>query len=342
MEPWVVLAFAVFEPLCQPTLSTLAATSYIHTSMSSESVSASSITKPCRVCRRRKVRCDKVLPACGNCIRNGVPCVYETSRETGASHQMLQERIDRLEQIVDDLAAKSTPSISTREPTRVGSSATSPRSYYDAVSDNAPADTGKQVFDLGRSYHLSTDAWLSLDGIPYDPALLLKPDDGKGQDDGAEDENDPRRAPELWPLMFSPPTGSTQYHLPINKEEVLLQLFVEKVDPFISMIHCGQFWQMITHFREGKTSPGWETEALLMSVQSLAVAVLPPCLIEEKLELPAAYLRAQLRTSAEVALGQANVLNTRSTVLLTALLYYIVGFTSHFIGSGDFGEFQRA
>ncbi|RAL05507.1 putative C6 transcription factor [Aspergillus ibericus CBS 121593] len=33
----------------------------------------------CHTCRRRKVKCDKVHPICGNCVKNGTECVYDTA-----------------------------------------------------------------------------------------------------------------------------------------------------------------------------------------------------------------------------------------------------------------------
>ncbi|GFN15989.1 putative C6 transcription factor [Aspergillus tubingensis] len=33
----------------------------------------------CHTCRRRKVKCDKVHPICGNCVKNGTECVYDAA-----------------------------------------------------------------------------------------------------------------------------------------------------------------------------------------------------------------------------------------------------------------------
>ncbi|KAE8144252.1 fungal-specific transcription factor domain-containing protein [Aspergillus avenaceus] len=33
----------------------------------------------CHTCRRRKVKCDKVHPVCGNCYKNGTECIYDTA-----------------------------------------------------------------------------------------------------------------------------------------------------------------------------------------------------------------------------------------------------------------------
>ncbi|KZV79981.1 hypothetical protein EXIGLDRAFT_440221 [Exidia glandulosa HHB12029] len=36
---------------------------------------------PCRECRRRKIGCDKEMPACTSCARRRVPCVYDTKQK---------------------------------------------------------------------------------------------------------------------------------------------------------------------------------------------------------------------------------------------------------------------
>ncbi|KAL2827615.1 hypothetical protein BDW59DRAFT_144071 [Aspergillus cavernicola] len=35
----------------------------------------------CHICRRRKVKCDKVHPICGNCVKNGTECIYDPTSE---------------------------------------------------------------------------------------------------------------------------------------------------------------------------------------------------------------------------------------------------------------------
>ncbi|GAB1199264.1 hypothetical protein APSETT444_008610 [Aspergillus pseudonomiae] len=42
----------------------------------------------CHTCRRRKVKCDKVHPICGNCVKNGTECIYDAAphKDTGSRH----------------------------------------------------------------------------------------------------------------------------------------------------------------------------------------------------------------------------------------------------------------
>ncbi|EAU34181.1 conserved hypothetical protein [Aspergillus terreus NIH2624] len=41
----------------------------------------------CHTCRRRKVKCDKVHPVCGNCVKNGTECVYDAPPQKDAAGQ---------------------------------------------------------------------------------------------------------------------------------------------------------------------------------------------------------------------------------------------------------------
>ncbi|GES62204.1 C6 transcription factor [Aspergillus terreus] len=41
----------------------------------------------CHTCRRRKVKCDKVHPVCGNCVKNGTECVYDAPPQKDGAGQ---------------------------------------------------------------------------------------------------------------------------------------------------------------------------------------------------------------------------------------------------------------
>ncbi|RAL16994.1 uncharacterized protein BO97DRAFT_382174 [Aspergillus homomorphus CBS 101889] len=77
----------------------------------------------CHTCRRRKVKCDKVHPICGNCIKNETECIYNVSaskdaearneqekdghgvkRRRGSSQQLKEEDIDDLQSVYGHLS----------------------------------------------------------------------------------------------------------------------------------------------------------------------------------------------------------------------------------------------
>lgn len=62
--------------------------------------------KPCRTCRKRKVRCSKTQP-CSNCQRNGAECIYDEPAQSGrkavSTSTALEDRVVELEALVSSL-----------------------------------------------------------------------------------------------------------------------------------------------------------------------------------------------------------------------------------------------
>ncbi|KAI9158195.1 Bikaverin cluster transcription factor bik5 [Paramyrothecium foliicola] len=271
--------------------------------------------KPCSACRRRKVRCDKAQP-CNNCVRHGVNCVYEASRDTTVSQQVLQDRVERLERIIEDMAAASTSSNSTsRFSQRNSYCAPSPfgGSGSDETADT-PLDTGSQVFEKGSSYYMGPDHWMNMEHMFYEPRYMLNVVDDDWNSSAAN-----------WPLSPSPSKlkDVSHLHLEIDKEDVLIKLFLAHVEPFIRIIHHGYMWQLVSDFRQGSSTCGREVEALIFAAQYIAASVLPANLIQDKVGVPAADLRPHLQRATEAALERANVMRSRNTILFCALLFYI-------------------
>ncbi|EYE98829.1 putative C6 transcription factor [Aspergillus ruber CBS 135680] len=82
----------------------------------------------CHSCRRRKVKCDKVHPVCGNCAKNGNECVYDAApqRDTGSRSRQakgggqgvkrrretsrpFEEDVDEIQSIYGDLRQARSP-----------------------------------------------------------------------------------------------------------------------------------------------------------------------------------------------------------------------------------------
>src|SRR6478609_2856345 len=116
--------------------------------------------KPCNACRRRKVRCDRAQP-CNNCMRHGVNCLYEVFQETTVSKQMFQDRVERLERIVEDMASASDSSISASKFSQGNRfCAPSPFSSSDNTAKTSAA-TGNQIFKNGSSCYIGPDHWMN-------------------------------------------------------------------------------------------------------------------------------------------------------------------------------------
>lgn len=52
----------------------------------------------CQACARRKVKCDKVAPACAACRKSGIDCVYEAPPPRSGKRLVKRHVLDRLAQ----------------------------------------------------------------------------------------------------------------------------------------------------------------------------------------------------------------------------------------------------
>lgn len=269
--------------------------------------------KPCSACRRRKVRCDKAQP-CNNCIRHRVICVYEVPGESTKSEQLLQDRVDRLERMVEDLASYSLSNPGSTYYRRRSSSANSPFSGFDDGND-IPADAGNQVFSCSNSYYMGPDSWMNIDQLSSAQQHLLN-----------ICSHDTKEECPTWLISISQPKPEDlgRFHLPTYKEDIMLRLFFDHIEPWIRMNHQPYFWQLVSDFRQGTCLAVREVEALMFSTLYVSAALLPATLIHEKLGLVKPKLVLYLQQATELAFDQANVMRSRSVLLVSALLYYIV------------------
>ncbi|KAH6867503.1 hypothetical protein B0T10DRAFT_419731 [Thelonectria olida] len=262
------------------------------------------LNRPCNSCRRRKVRCDKVRP-CNNCTRHRVQCVYEAPRDSATSQQLIHDRVERLERIVDNMVAFFPPDSATQhsDPSSC-SSGRSLLSRSDGRSDGGsdiPADDRSHELRIANSYHTRPDSWVGIDQIAYGPQPLD------------------------WPLGPTSPRHQdiSHFRLPTYKEDVLTHLFFDYIEPFIRTTHKGSYWQMVADYRQGTCVSVREVEALMFATQYITATVLPASVIKEQLGVARSELSNQLQKATELSLDLANLMRSRHTVLLNALLYYI-------------------
>ncbi|KAJ5291881.1 hypothetical protein N7478_001132 [Penicillium angulare] len=61
------------------------------------------LTVSCELCKQRKVKCDRIQPSCGWCVRNGQLCEYKERKKPGLRAgygKELEQRLDRLEEVI--------------------------------------------------------------------------------------------------------------------------------------------------------------------------------------------------------------------------------------------------
>lgn len=286
-------------------------------------------SRPCNACRRRKVRCDKTNP-CSNCVRHDITCTYDTRRETNvgvATTQLqLQERVERLEKIIEDASSQSSPnagdrqrSIASSHPSPSAASWMGPISYEAPPSAAPPGDdAGVQLHEEHASYFVGSNFWLNLHSWNIDPRSLLRTDVHGLQ---ASDQTS------TWPLGM---TGQhrlpslSHLHLDQEMEDQLMELFFKHVEPFVRITHEKSWKQNLIEFRVGASQLEREVEATLFAMQAMVVSALPSQVWEEMTGHKKADLLRRFQTATELALDRADFLHSRRPQLFVALLYYIV------------------
>lgn len=125
---------------------------------------------PCRICRKRKVRCNKELP-CSNCQRLGFECSYDDSSrglkraisgiDSTRDTAELSGRMVRLESLVRNLSKQ--PGLPRPDPSWENTLPNASRPA-DSARDfsKADVDAGKLVMTSASSRHVVSSFWAGL------------------------------------------------------------------------------------------------------------------------------------------------------------------------------------
>ncbi|KAK2012826.1 hypothetical protein LZ32DRAFT_618044 [Colletotrichum eremochloae] len=277
--------------------------------------------KPCSGCRRRKVRCDKAKP-CINCVRHGIPCVYDPQRDPTVlpleSQQQLQDRVDRLERIIEDIKGMSLRGDSQKGGSSSFNSLSPSTSYFGELHQNEAmaGDPGMQVYDDNVSYYLGPNHWLNLQEIVFEPRCLFRIN--------SDDIGKNYSSPTSWPIGRAPSLANLLHlHLEPEKEDILTDLFFAHVEPLVKMCHEAYWRQEITDFRLGVQKTPVEMEAAMFATQAMTVAALPGSVVQMRLGKPKEDLLRHLQEASHLALERAGIMRSRKPIAFFALLYYI-------------------
>ncbi|KIW91904.1 uncharacterized protein Z519_07874 [Cladophialophora bantiana CBS 173.52] len=256
---------------------------------------------PCVDCRRRKVRCSKTEP-CFNCQRFGVECVYEDSgrlvnRRTPKSNDPLTRRVAELEDLVRNLSRRPQQG----NPMETMTQNILHRFSGQAATPGDGATDGKLVFDkdsadlqLHRTcnffFGTESDLVMSVGDLKF--TLQAEP---KSQRDA----------------FFFPYTGGQSQpafaHPPISESDFLIQMFLDKVDPFVKILHKPTLLLELNHFRRGVSANPTEFGCRLFVVYSLALLSMCSTLVEFRLHESKEVLLSRYRSYAEHSLSRMDL-----------------------------------
>lgn len=312
----------------------------------------------CRECQRKKIKCDRNYP-CGQCSRAGFSCMASTRKpraKTGAkaADAELRQRIAKLEKLVetfqgDDEKAGDEASTSAIPATSTSHQAQSPQ--FKASPQTSSSSDSKRSGSVGSpgavegaspaiNKYVAGGFWYSLQNEVKALADAFEENDFGDEDvtspettppSAAYPLGDPNSASSSYELIFCPP--GVLYVMPGAMQEpdratgiFLFNSYLEHVEPVHKLFHVPTLRRFVENGESylGQPADAPCNQALRMSIYFAGVN----SLIDEESQAmfgkPTDQLVREFRSMVDIAIYQADPLNTNDLATLQALLLYTV------------------
>ncbi|KAI0483303.1 fungal-specific transcription factor domain-containing protein [Xylariaceae sp. FL0804] len=304
--------------------------------------------RSCTVCRQRKVKCDRQHP-CSNCVRAGSECVYPSGpgrapkRPRQGVDTKVLDRLAQLESTIRHLQAQNRhqnagPSSSSAQeadsssagddvsppempgnPAAAAAAAGELRTGGGPPEDSVAKDFGRLMVDDTSSYYVGNRLWADLG----DEA----PDSGDEEDMLAEAAAAKPTASQMSNAALfqfrSLAHSLRSLHPSLQQSVALFNYFRENVVPLVHIFHMPTTTQAYWEAVGSLDTIDKDTEALLLSIYYSTIISLGDAECTAILGLSRAAALERYRFAVEQALARANLLNTRSLILLQAAVVFL-------------------
>ena len=132
------------------------------------------------------------------------------------------------------------------------------------------------------------------------------------------------RGDTFWFPYVRDQTQSAFAHPPISESDFLIETFVEKVDPFVKILHKPTLKLELKHFRRGVLVNSNEFQCRLFAIYALALLPMCTTLAEYRLHESKKVLLSRYRSYVEHGLSRLNLTTTQSLSSLQTFMLYIV------------------
>lgn len=305
----------------------------------SQGQSVKPILRSCNLCRKRKVKCDRVDP-CAHCQRSGIKCVFSAPSRLPRGRQggrrkadtELLSRIAKLENLVKNLegdgslpASKSDVSGSSglgmnQQRKLLAMTSSSSRKYS---KDDAGSKSLDKPFLSTISDEISGLRYVISSGQSDDEEDEIEsdPEDQEGSDPALSEHS---RFAICGPGWLADQVGISQYPLP-SQISVLLEAYMVNVHTVIKILHGPS----LRAYLQGASkrldcSPGPKgLEALHFAVFHAAATSLTDEECISKLGEERQILLRRYRLATELGLAKADFINTTEISTLQALVLFL-------------------
>lgn len=294
----------------------------------------------CTSCRQRKIKCDRVDP-CDPCKKYGIECVFPTRRARGRRDAVglrdseLLRRIKRLEGMLAEKVDKG--SVDAAPIDNQGLTLIPPLPRNDGFQQQVPTNVENHyrsfVEDQGSSSrHLNSDFWSSLssefDGLRQLVESRID-DEDEFDDEGSQSTEAINYSPNFILQDGESLAGHDVVYPSTAHSAILFEFFFANVDPICKILHrptvntyfsnLEVLLDPVTHRFKFRSLEAVTFAAYFAAVTSMSSEECMTHLGESKDTLSTRY-----KHNAEVALVQANFLNSLEISTLQALTIYTV------------------
>lgn len=307
----------------------------------------------CRECQRKKIKCDRAYP-CGQCSRAGLSCVSSTRKPRAKAGTKgdaeLRQRIAKLEKLVESFQGDegkdelngASPMATASSPGPVPEANRMPSSnHIDAQDSRSPSSQSEPSSPYANKYVAGT-FWSSLTSEVKALADAFEEDNTKSDDESGTPETTPGSgAPYAldgstsltsgYELIFCPP--GVLYVMPGALNEPDANMASHLVEAYLSYVETVQKLLHVPTLRafldEGKPYLNRPADAPCNKALKAAIyfSGANACTDEECIAMcgkPREQLAQEFRRMVDVALYQADPLNTNELATLQALTIYVV------------------
>ncbi|KAJ0273171.1 hypothetical protein COL940_010016 [Colletotrichum noveboracense] len=303
----------------------------------------------CVFCHQRKIKCDRKSP-CANCIKADQPCIPSTRAPAGAGRRRvvkdLLERLNQCESLLSQVAPRDVegrPFTSETPPAfrdvmttaSAAAAADSPSmmsyvSYEEARKQPDQRPTGKIVVDEGRRTFM--DSPLRSNVVDHLQLQFSK----LSLNDQADESTGASTTPSVANTTEDGSLDSRESMdfdiLALGAVEMLRlwQVFLERVNPMTKVIHVPSLEPLVFEAATDHGNVVPDFEALLCSINVLAIMALSEAESEQILNVPknAALRKASL--ALKKAVSKVDFLRKYNLTILQCLVLYLVSLQGQF------------
>ncbi|KAI8263510.1 hypothetical protein K4K53_008120 [Colletotrichum sp. SAR 10_77] len=300
----------------------------------------------CVFCHQRKIKCDRKSP-CANCIKADQPCIPSTRAPAGAGRRRvvkdLLERLNQCESLLSQVAPRDVegrPFTSETPPafrdvmtTAPAAAADSPSmmsyvSYEEARKQPDQRPTGKIVVDEGRRTFM--DSPLRSNVVDHLQFSKLSLNDQPDESTGASNTPSVANTTEDGSLDSRESMDFDILALGAVEMLRLWQVFLERVNPMTKVIHVPSLEPLVFEAATDHGNVAPDFEALLCSINVLAIMALSEAESEQILNVPknAALRKASL--ALKKAVSKVDFLRKYNLTILQCLVLYLVSLQGQF------------